>query len=125
MWSNQGWLSLSKTNCQGNYIQGTFPGTMGLIDFAGSAVVHVTGGGAALIGTLILGPRTARFTADGQVVHMPSCNPAFQALGTFMVVIPDHQKAGEDLGPSRTGLHVSGKERTSSEFLVSFPDDYS
>src|SRR4029077_852758 len=37
----------------------------GHVDFAGSSVVHMTGGVAALAGTLALGPRIGKFRSDG------------------------------------------------------------
>lgn len=39
---------------------------LGFIDFAGSTVVHSVGGWTALVAVILLGPRTGRFSADGQ-----------------------------------------------------------
>ena len=40
---------------------------MGFQDFAGSTIVHSTGGWAALAGALVVGPRTGKFREDGTV----------------------------------------------------------
>ena len=54
--------------------------------FAGSGVVHMTGGGAALMGAIALGPRTGRFAPrTGEVQDMPGHSTVLAALGTFIL----------------------------------------
>ncbi|KAL7528830.1 hypothetical protein ACHAXR_003997 [Thalassiosira sp. AJA248-18] len=62
----------------------------GMHDFAGSGVVHMTGGITALIAAKILGPRIGRFyDADGNELPEPHDFPphsvALQVLGTFIL----------------------------------------
>jgi len=54
----------------------------GVIDFAGSGVVHMCGGVAALVGATLLGPRSS--FKDG-TIQTPTYAPVFQALGTFIL----------------------------------------
>jgi Amt family ammonium transporter len=53
-------------------------------DFAGSTLVHSTGGWAALVGALILGPRLGRYV-DGRVKPMPGSSMPLATLGTFIL----------------------------------------
>ena len=47
---------------------------MGFQDFAGSTIVHSTGGWAALAGVLVVGPRLGKFRRDGSVRPTPPSN---------------------------------------------------
>src|SRR5262249_56350826 len=47
----------------------------GLVDFAGSTVVHMTGGVTALAGALALGPRLGKFRSDGTSTALPRPHP--------------------------------------------------
>ena len=61
-------------------------GGCGVIDFAGSGVVHLTGGTAALVGATILGPRIGRFQADGvPVENFAPHNVTIQVLGVIIL----------------------------------------
>lgn len=58
---------------------------MGMLDFAGSAVVHSVGGWASLAAVLVLGPRTGKYNKDGSVNVLPAHNLPLAALGAFML----------------------------------------
>ena len=58
---------------------------MGFSDFAGSTLVHSTGGWAALTGAIILGARTGKYGADGSVNPMPGSSMPLATLGTFIL----------------------------------------
>merc|ERR1711939_65728 len=54
----------------------------GVLDFAGSGIVHMTGGVAALVGAIIVGPRNGRFDENPTESFEPH-NIPFCVLGTF------------------------------------------
>ncbi len=58
---------------------------MGFQDFAGSTIVHSTGGWAALAGMLVVGPRLGKFRRDGSVRSTPPSNVVLVTLGVFIL----------------------------------------
>lgn len=71
-----GWLSqLGKNFALGH----------GHVDFAGSSVVHMTGGVAALAGAIVLGPRLGKFRADGTPNALPGHHIPMALTGCFIL----------------------------------------
>ena len=58
---------------------------LGFQDFAGSTIVHGTGGAAALAGALVVGPRHNKFRSDGSVTSTPPSNIPVVTLGVFIL----------------------------------------
>ncbi|BBN10952.1 pyruvate dehydrogenase phosphatase [Marchantia polymorpha subsp. ruderalis] len=77
IWSNSGLLSASSEH--------KVLGTHGVLDNAGSMVVHVTGGVTALVGSWMVGPRIGRFDIDGKPIPMKSHSMVFTAAGTLIL----------------------------------------
>ena len=61
--------------------------TAGFSDFAGSTLVHAAGGAAALAGVIVLGPRTGRFGAKGEVKPLEPFAASSIPLATLGVFI--------------------------------------
>jgi Amt family ammonium transporter len=57
----------------------------GHVDFAGSSVVHMVGGVAALVGARMLGPRIGKYGPDGRARPIPGHNMPMVVLGTFIL----------------------------------------
>jgi Amt family ammonium transporter len=57
----------------------------GSVDFAGSGVVHMTGGAVALAIAMALGPRIGRFNKDGSANTIPAHNIPMGALGGIIL----------------------------------------
>ncbi len=64
---------------------GGWLGGKGMIDFAGSTVVHSVGGWAGLAGALLLGPRLGKYAKDGTSRAIPGHNIPLAALGVFIL----------------------------------------
>jgi Amt family ammonium transporter len=80
-WSSTGkfsaWRSQSSVGGDGGLFLGC-----GMTDFAGSGVVHLTGGVAAFVGAAMIGPRKGRFDAN---FKLPTGDPVLQSLGVFIL----------------------------------------
>ena len=80
IWATGGWASA--------FTPGPGPDTLfedcGMIDFAGSGVVHMTGGTAAFWAALFIGPRHGRFP-NGSSERIPPHNIGNCALGCFVL----------------------------------------
>jgi Amt family ammonium transporter len=57
----------------------------GHVDFAGSSVVHLTGGVMALVLAKMIGPRIGKFDKDGRPRPIPAHNIAQVMTGTFIL----------------------------------------
>ena len=59
----------------------------GYHDFAGSGIVHMTGGVAALVGAWILGPRIGKYGPDGKPRAIPGHSIPFAIIGVFILLV--------------------------------------
>jgi len=75
----------------------------GHVDFAGSSVVHMVGGMAALAGAIVIGPRIGKYGKNGEVNTIPGHNIPMAILGTFILAFgwfgfnPGSTLAGTDM----------------------------
>ena len=75
----------------------------GHVDFAGSSVVHMVGGVAALAGAIVIGPRLGKFDRNGKPVAMPGHHIPMALVGTLILAFgwfgfnPGSTLAGTDL----------------------------
>jgi Amt family ammonium transporter len=92
VWGN-GWLSALGRNAGLGH---------GHVDFAGSSVVHMTGGVMALVAGKLIGPRRGKYNADGTANAIPGHNIPMALLGTFILAFgwfgfnPGSTLAGSD-----------------------------
>lgn len=57
----------------------------GDVDFAGSSVVHMVGGMAALAGAIVIGPRIGKYGKNGEANTIPGHNIPMAIVGTFIL----------------------------------------
>ena len=58
---------------------------MGMVDFAGSTVVHSLGAWIGLAGIVMLGPRLGRFNKDGSANHLQGHNLVLAVMGVLIL----------------------------------------
>ena len=75
----------------------------GVVDFAGSSVVHLTGGVLALVGGKMIGARIGKYNKDGSANAIPGHHIPMAVVGTFILCFgwfgfnPGSSLAGGDL----------------------------
>ncbi len=85
VWCSEGWLGYARFNyvdLDNNYSR-LF--RSGMMDYAGSGVVHMVGGFAGLAGCIMVGPRMGRFDSNGKPVEMPGHSATLVVLGTVLL----------------------------------------
>jgi Amt family ammonium transporter len=68
IWNDDGWLA-----------------NMGMLDFAGSTVVHSLGAWVGLAGIIVLGARIGKFNKDGTANHLQGHNLVLAVLGVMIL----------------------------------------
>ncbi len=58
---------------------------LGFYDFAGSTIVHAVGGWGALVGVMILGPRTGKYGPNGTIKPIFGHNMPLATIGVFLL----------------------------------------
>ncbi len=64
---------------------GAFLGNLGFVDFAGSTVVHATGGWISLAACMVIGPRLGRYDAMGRPVRIAGHSPVLSTTGALLL----------------------------------------
>src|SRR5207245_8678992 len=83
---------------------------IGFFDAAGSAVLHVTGGAAALAAAIIAGPRSGKYNRDGSSNLIPGHSIPMASVGVLLMLagwVPYMLAAGyEHGGLSRAAMNT-------------------
>jgi ammonium transporter, Amt family len=96
----------------------------GHVDFAGSSVVHMTGGVLALVGAKLLGARIGKYNGDGSPNAIPGHNIPMAIIGTFILAFgwfgfnPGSTLAGTDLRISVVAVNTMLASATGAAVAV-------
>ncbi len=64
---------------------GAFLANLGFVDFAGSTVVHATGGWISLAACAVIGPRLGRYDSEGRPVRIAGHSPVLSTTGALIL----------------------------------------
>ncbi|MCY1668471.1 ammonium transporter [Rhizobium sp. SL86] len=107
-----------------------FLGKLGFVDFAGSTVVHATGGWVALAACLVIGSRIGRFDEEGRPVRIAGHNPVLSTTGAFLLFIGwigfnggSTLHANADIAPIIMNTVLAGGMGTCVGYLIGYFQD--
>lgn len=107
-----------------------FLAQMGFVDFAGSTVVHSTGGWVALAACMVIGPRIGRFNADGTAVRIAGHSPVLSTTGALLLFIGwigfnggSTLSASESIAPIIMNTVLAGGMGTCVGYIIGFYQD--
>ena len=107
-----------------------FLSEMGFVDFAGSTVVHATGGWVALAACMVIGPRIGRFNPDGTSVRIAGHSPVLSTTGALLLFIGwigfnggSTFSASEDIAPIIMNTVLAGGMGTCVGYVIGFYQD--
>ncbi|WP_246735715.1 ammonium transporter [Agrobacterium sp. a22-2] len=104
-----------------------FLANLGFVDFAGSTVVHATGGWISLAACMVIGPRLGRFDANGNVVRIAGHNPVLSTTGALLLFIGwigfnggSTAKASADMAPIILNTVLAGGMATCVGYVLGY-----
>lgn len=107
-----------------------FLATLGFVDFAGSTVVHATGGWIALAACLVIGPRMGRFAPDGRPVRIAGHSPVLSTTGGMLLFIGwigfnggSTTQASPDIAPIIVNTVLAGAVGTCVGYVIGYFQD--
>ncbi|WP_117193800.1 ammonium transporter [Rhizobium terrae] len=108
----------------------SFLSEMGFVDFAGSTVVHSTGGWVALAACMVIGPRIGKFNADGSSVRIAGHSPVLSTTGALLLFIGwigfnggSTLTVSDDVAPIIMNTVLAGGMGTCVGYVIGFYQD--
>ena len=105
--------------------EGAFLGNLGFVDFAGSSVVHATGGWIALAACLVLGARKGRFGPNGEARRIAGHNPVLATAGVLILYVGwigfnggSTVAANEDIAPIIANTILAGAAGGAAGYIL-------
>lgn len=109
---------------------GAFLANLGFVDFAGSTVVHATGGWVSLAACMVIGPRLGRYDGNGNPVRIAGHSPVLSTTGALLLFFGwigfnggSTVQAGPAVAPIILNTVVAGGMATCVGYLIGYLQD--